>query len=303
MSKKKIIRHLAKPKGLKERLYRSRWQLTRRLVQLAVMVLFMGTARLGWTLFDKPVLNGDLSASSVLDTVPLADPLATLERLLAGHLPTITVLTGALLVVLLYGFLGSRVFCGWICPMNTVSEAAEYTRVKLGLNADLMRIHPSVRYVMLAVALLLSALTGTAAFEVVSPQAIIWRDLAFGTGLGALSAALAVFALDLAVMKNGWCGHLCPLGAFWALVGRLSPRPALAVGFKPERCTRCADCLHVCPEPQVIKFKTMDEIHRIPNGECLSCGRCIEICPEDALSFQCLPSVHPESENSKEINS
>ncbi len=265
---------------------RSRYTPMRHVVQGIVLLLFIGTARWGWTLLDRPVLSGTLSASKVLDTIPLSDPLALLERFAAGHLPTIGALTGALLVLLLYGTLGSRTFCGWICPMNAVVELAAFLRGRLGLTADALRVSRSARFVLLAGALLASALTGTAAFEVMSPQGLLWRDLVFGTGLSALAAASGVFALELAVMKEGWCGHLCPLGAFWALVGKIVRRPALRIRFDDKACTRCGDCLHVCPERQIIRFKDLARTGRIPTGECLNCGKCIEHCPEDALRFE-----------------
>ena len=134
--------------------------------------------------------------------------------------------------------------------------------------------------------MLASILTGSAAFETVSPQAFLWRDIIFGTGLSALSAVLTVFALELGLMKDGWCGHLCPLGAFWSLAGRASPRPIIQIAFIDEHCTRCADCLKVCPEKQVIRFKELAQTGRIPSGDCLNCGRCIEICSENALHFR-----------------
>ena len=58
--------------------------------------------------------------SLVLGTIPLSDPLALLERLFAGHLPQGAALTGAVIVFVLYAVLGSRTFCGWVCPMDTI---------------------------------------------------------------------------------------------------------------------------------------------------------------------------------------
>ena len=112
-----------------------------------------------------------------------------------------------------------------------------------------MRISNKVRYGLLAAALILSAATGTAAFEAVSPQAWIWRDLVFGTGLAALSAASAVFALDLALMKHGWCGHLCPLGAFWSLVGRLTRSPVVRAALTTQLATAAATACAPVPNP------------------------------------------------------
>lgn len=267
-------------------LRRHRFTLARRITEALVLMLFAGTARWGWEIAGRPLLLGDLSQSKILGIIPLGDPLAFLERLLAGIIPTATVLLGTAIITILYGLIGSRTFCGWICPMNFVVESAAWLRGKLGLPADHIRLPRAARYAVLAGTLAASFATGTAAFESVSPQAVIWRDLVYGTGLSALSAALAVFALELGLMRDSWCGHLCPLGAFWSLAGRVSPKPVVSITFEDDRCTRCADCLRVCPEKQIIRFKDMAQSGRIPSGDCLNCGRCIEVCPEDALQFR-----------------
>lgn len=202
---------------------RYRWTLLRRATEFLVLICFTGTARWGWEVFGKPLLVGDLSSSRILGVIPLDDPLALFERLCAGIIPTASAAIGALLITLFYGLLGSRTFCGWVCPMNFVVETAAWLRRKLNLPADAVRLPRLTRYATLAGVLLASILTGSAAFETVSPQAFLWRDIIFGTGLSALSAVLTVFALELGLMKDSWCGHLCPLGAFWSLAGRASP--------------------------------------------------------------------------------
>lgn len=107
-----------------------------------------------------------------------------------------------------------------------------------------------MRYGAFAITLALSALTGIAAFEWVSPF-MLHRELVFGAGLG-LTAALGVFLFDAFVLRQGWCGHLCPPGAFWSLAGRAG---LLKVGFDDASCTRGGDCLKACPEPRVLNFK------------------------------------------------
>ena len=139
MTEKKPVRHMAPPKSAGEALWRMRWTLARRAVQLTVLLLFAGTARWGWQLMGEPVLDGTLTSSKFLGLIPLSDPLAALQRLAAGHMPTVTVLIGALIVLAVYGILGSRTFCGWMCPMNMVTDLADWPRRRLGLDADVVR--------------------------------------------------------------------------------------------------------------------------------------------------------------------
>ena len=137
------------------------------------------------------------------------------------------------------------------------------------------------RYVVLALALLLSALSGLAAFEWLSPVGALHRELIYGAGLGLLGA-VGVFLLDAFVLKHGWCGHLCPLGACHALLSR---RARLRVAFDDASCTHCGDCVKVCPEPRVLNFADAAARGAVAPGECTQCGRCIAICPEHSLRF------------------
>ena len=254
--------------------------LIRRAVQLGILLLFMGTVRWGWEMAGNPVLTGNLSSSELFGLIPLADPFATLQILLTGHLPLQEVLLGAAIILVVYTLLGGRVWCSWACPINMVTDLSAWLRRRLGLS-DLFRINRNIRYTVLALALILSVLTGVAAFEWISPISMLHRELIYGIGLG-WTAVLGVFLFDLFILRNGWCGHLCPLGAFYALVGKLA---LIRIRFDTPTCTHCGECARICPEPQVLNLKEATATGMIASGECTNCGRCITVCPEDTLSF------------------
>ncbi len=48
------------------------------------------------------ILHGNYSSSLLFDTVPLTDPLMTLQSLASGHLPATVALTGAVIITVLY---------------------------------------------------------------------------------------------------------------------------------------------------------------------------------------------------------
>ena len=107
-------------------LRRHRFTIARRITELLVLMLFAGSARWGWEIAGKPLLLGDLSQSKILGMIPLGDPLAFLERLLAGIIPTATTLIGTALITLFYSLLGSRTFCGWVCPLNGSGQSSTF---------------------------------------------------------------------------------------------------------------------------------------------------------------------------------
>jgi ferredoxin-type protein NapH len=249
-------------------------------VQLGVIALFVLGYRLDWKLFGVELIQGDLSASRLLDAVPLADPFAVLQIGATGHAPALDLVLGALIVAGFYLLVGGRAFCAWVCPMNVVADAAETARGWLRVPGALP-INRCIRVGALVMALLLSPLAGVAAFEWVSPIGMLQRGLIYGLGLGWVAAA-GIFVFDWALLRHGWCGHLCPLGAFYGLLGWLSP---LRVAFAPETCTRCGECVKVCPEPQVLNLVRLADTRLVRSGDCSNCGSCIAVCPEDSLRF------------------
>ncbi len=283
------MRHFVPPTSLGGKLHVLRFDLARRAVQFGVLLMFYGTLHWGWTLAGAPLLAGNLSASTLLGVVPLADPFAVLQILMSRHWLAAEVLIGAALTLGLYLLAGGRVFCAWVCPMNVVTDTAHWVRRKLGIGADLVHVNPRSRYVLLGMALALSIAFGAAAFDWLSPIGMLHRELIFGAGLG-LTAAIGIFLFDAFVVKHGWCGHLCPLGAFWSLVGRAGQ---VRVAFDDASCTRCGDCVKACPEPRVLNFPQAAARGMVSGGECTNCGRCVAICPESSLAFNLRLRIRP----------
>lgn len=255
-----------------------KWLLARRASQAAAVGLFLSGP---W--FGLWILKGSLAASLFLDTVPMTDPLILLQSLAAGHALATTALIGAAVVVALYAVAGGRAYCAWVCPVNPVTDLAYWLAERFALPKG-WALKRGARLWLAAGILAASAATGTVAWEFVNPVTAASRGLIFGFGYGGLLVA-AVFAFDLFVSRRGWCGHLCPVGAAYGLLGAASlvrvTAPARA------RCNDCMDCYAVCPEPHVIAPALKDMTARpvILSGDCTNCGRCIDVCSKDVYRF------------------
>ncbi len=254
-----------------------RFLILRRIVQVLLLVLFAGANYWGWK-----VLMGNYSSAYVLEGFYLTDPHAVLQTLATGFIVAADALIGAAIVFLFYALIGGRSFCSWVCPLNVVTDLALWIRKKFFKNQNdiLQNFNRNIRYWVLGLGLALSAITGVAAFEMVSPISFLHRGIIFGFGMG-WAVVLLVFLFDLFVLKNGWCGHICPLGAFYSATTRFA---LIKVKFDNEKCTKCWKCKVVCPEKQVLKIVGEKDGY-IVSGECTNCGRCIEVCNDDALKF------------------
>jgi len=255
-----------------------RWLLARRAVQAGVFGLFLlGPAAGVW------IVKGNLSASLLLETVPLTDPFLLLQSLAARHWPEAAALLGGAIVLAFYLVVGGRAYCGWVCPLNPVTDLAAWLRARLGLAGGGGRPDARLRWALLVLVVALAALTGTAAWELVNPVSIVQRGIVYGLAPAA-AVALAVFLFDLLVAPRGWCGRLCPVGAFWGLVGRGALLRVTAPAR--ERCDRCMDCYAACPEPQVIRPALEGAgAPVIRSGMCTNCGRCIDVCPQEVFRY------------------
>ncbi len=270
-----------------------RFLILRRFTQIGLMLLYMGGNYWGWTF-----IQGNLSSSKLFNMIPLSDPFAALQMFAAGAMITTNLIMGAMIITVFYMLVGGRVFCSWVCPVNIITDAANLLRRKLGFN-QIQKKQPAsrnLRYWILGLSLVLSYILGVTAFEFISPISITHRAIIFGLGLG-WAAMLVIFLFDLFILKNGWCGHLCPLGGFYSTIGKVS---LVRIDHNQDNCTNCMKCKEVCPESQVL-FMVNKESLQVLDGACTNCGRCVEVCDDDALNFSIrkLAKERKENENNK----
>jgi len=259
------------------------WSRARRCVQLSVVAL------LASQLAGGGFFRGTLSASTLLG-IPLADPLAALQLMLLGVSPTAHLLLGVALVSGFYLLLGGKSFCGWVCPVHLLTDLLE----RFPGRESLPRLPLKWKLGSLGLCLALTPVLGLPVFEALSPIGALGRAI----GAGALSGAglvLLILVAELFFARRLWCRSLCPLGAIYSGLGRLSP---LRVAFEEKRCTGCRRCQKNCLVPEVLEPCIGDKKSRVRSGECSRCGSCIDACPTRALQM----SIHKTVEKKEVIS-
>ncbi|WP_413111249.1 quinol dehydrogenase ferredoxin subunit NapH [Thaumasiovibrio sp. DFM-14] len=254
-----------------------RFLLLRRGLQLMTLLAFLSGPWFGVWLF-----RGNLSSSELLNTVPFTEPLLLMQLLASGHWPPLIAWIGALVVVVIYALLAPRSFCGWVCPMNIITDTVAWIRRKTGYNLSLS-CSKTIRYYLLGGVIIGSAISGSVIWATLDPVAALHRGIIFGFGAGWILIAWVV-VIDLLLIEHGWCGHLCPLGAMHGLISHKSPLRITVIDA--SACTQCMDCVHVCPEPQVLRGPIIESANKVSSHDCMSCGRCIDVCAERVLGFE-----------------
>jgi len=259
-----------------------KWLILRRLSQVLFIAVFLVGPLTGFWL-----VKGTLASSITLDVLPLTDPFIFLQSLVTGHIMEINAIIGTVIVAAVYFLLGGRVFCSWVCPVNIISDTASWLRRKLGWKKTGIRLNRATALWTLGAVFVTSALTGTIAWEFINPVTMLHRSIVFGafTSVGLVSGAL--FLIELVGGDRIWCSRLCPVGAFYGLLGKISILKVSA--SKRKVCNDCMDCYAVCPESHVISPALKGEKDNrgpiILSGDCTNCGRCLDVCSEDVFEF------------------
>ncbi len=183
-----------------------------------------------------------------------------------------------------------KAFCGWLCPVGTLSEGlwklgqrvlkADW---RLPRGADLAL--RSLKYILLGLfvyAVAGMSVAGIQAF-LESPYGIVAdvKMLDFFRYMGTAGfITIGVLIVLSILVKNFWCRYLCPYGALMGLASLLSP---IRIRRDPDRCIDCAKCFHACPS-----ILPVDKLVTIASAECNACMACVAACPAQGalhLSF------------------
>jgi MauM/NapG family ferredoxin protein len=157
-----------------------------------------------------------------------------------------------------------RVFCGWVCPIGTISDFIPRTKRRF-------RSFFKIKYYLLVFFIMLSFF-GYQFLFFSDPLVITTRSLVFLSQMRIPLVIIGIIILVAALGERFWCRLICPLGG---LLGILSFGKVVTIHIT-ENCTQCHACDRVCP------MDAITEQH-IRKTECTLCMRCVETCPHNAM--------------------
>lgn len=270
---------------------KKKWMIARKTTQFLVLLLFLSPLFLV-EVAGTNFFYGSL-ASSELFGIQLSDPLAFLGVSLASKQIVWGFLGSALIVFLFYLIISGRVFCSWVCPVNTLLELCNSIRKRFQDKLPDIEMNLNTKVKMAGLVLVLSFFIGVPIFEIISPIGNTLRNLLFVGGIGAFTI-LAIVLFEFFISKRGWCRYLCPVGGFYSSIGKAGQ---LRVKINHEMCNSCMECKNVCfSHPSILDPTINGEKSFVTSGDCSLCGACVDACSTEALSIGLRPYTSKDHE-------
>lgn len=219
-----------------------------------------------------------------------ACPLGSLQNAIAS--PSIKFPAYVLGTILLFGLIAGRFICSFLCPFGFFQDLLHKIptkKIKISKNWQWVKY---IKYAILLFFVILLPLLvlnevnyGDPWFcKYICPSGTIFGAvplLIANEGLREAAGLITLWKMGLAVIivvlsifiYRMFCRTLCPLGAIYGLMNKIS---FFRLELDRDKCINCGRCKRVC-KMQVDPSKTPH------SPECIRCLDCVEVCPVDAL--------------------
>jgi ferredoxin-type protein NapH len=234
---------------------------------------------------DIQALEGSMVASRLMG-FHLVDLYCGLEVIAAHGEIAPNLLLGMIFVTVVYFIAGGRSFCAWACPFGLLSEWGEILHkylVRKGWIKKRKRITTATKYVFVVSFLASSFVSGYLVFEHINVVGLLSRLLIYGLVESSLIIVF-VLAVEIFFYQRLWCRSVCPSGAVYGLMNRVTIIRIEADRSKCDKCGACTPACHV-PEALAAVFEKDKTPVFLNSTDCTMCAKCMDACSRDVFSF------------------
>lgn len=265
---------------------RSHIRKVRYAVQAAFLLL---TLFIGWQFYNF-VLHFRVPGNPYVQRPPSVDAFLPISGLMSLKFFLFTGIVEPLhpaafvmfVAILAVSLLMKKGFCGWVCPIGTLSQAFWMVgerlfgrTFKMAKYADVS--FRSVKYILMSLFLVFIGIVMLPNMMVLFFISDYYKTADVSTmNVFAQMSSVTMWVLIVLgslslIYKNFWCRYLCPYGALLGLLSSVGP---VRIKRNEERCAHCRACSRSCPGLLDVEKKEL-----ISSPECFGCMTCVSSCP------------------------
>ncbi|NTW05439.1 MAG: 4Fe-4S binding protein [Peptococcaceae bacterium] len=230
------------------------------------------------------VVNGGGSNPSIHALCPFGG-LESLYKLMAEGSFVGKIFSGTFIlfvITFVIAIIFKRSFCGLLCPFGAIQEffaglGRKVFKRKFIIPLSVDRPLRYLKYIVLLVTVAYAWKTAGLWMAPYDPWsayghlseglASVWEESSIGLIL------LIVTLVGSLLYDRFFCKYLCPAGAFYGIVGRISP---FRVVRDESKCINCRLCSRECPVNIDVQ-----QLKEVKSPECIDCQICVLACPKE----------------------
>lgn len=176
-----------------------------------------------------------------------------------------------------------RSFCGLLCPFGALQEVfarigQKIFKKRFSIPGKIDKPLRYLKYIVLLLTVGMAWYYGTLWMSPYDPYSAYAHISAVSETLEENPIAIFGFIL-LAITLIGsfiydrfFCKYICPVGAFYGIIGKLSPTK---IQRNDNLCTHCKICSKACPVNIDV-----EKAVKVTSAECINCNECVLACPK-----------------------
>lgn len=186
-------------------------------------------------------------------------------------------------VTVLISLIFRRSFCGLLCPFGALQELFARIgrkiwkkRPTIPVKAD--KILRYLKYFIFALTAVMAWRLGRLWMASFDPYSAYGHISAIPETLAEDPLSIIGFILlgitiiGSLIYDRFFCKYLCPAGAVFAIIGKISPTKVVR---DENVCINCNLCNKACPMNLDVA-----KMHRVTSAECINCNECVAVCPK-----------------------
>lgn len=193
------------------------------------------------------------------------------------------ILSGSAIVfgaLLLSSVIGSRLFCGWLCPGGAIQDQVAGANDKPWNSKWKNAVKYIIWFLWFSCVVVLWIL-----HRPLKADFFYFTEVDISIIISYFMVAIIIYLFTLLTGGRGMCHSLCWMAPFMVIgekIADLLHIPRFRLKADSKSCVSCGQCSKKCP--MSLNVQEMVRSGNMDSSECISCLQCVDTCPKKVIN-------------------